>query len=156
MNGSGESLTTNSYVIIYRMKGLTFGSGGTNAGIITATALTDGTVTAAIQAGEGQTQMCIYAIPSGKTLLISRLYGHVVGTVTATVQTHLVVYANADTATAGWIHKEHLMMSQLLPLDRVYDPYKIVVGPAMVKIQVNSSANNTRVIAAFDGYVADT
>jgi hypothetical protein len=59
LNGTANVATVNSYVIINGMRGLTFGSGETNAGIITATAVTDATITAAIQVGRGSSAMCI-------------------------------------------------------------------------------------------------
>lgn len=45
MNGLTNVPTTKSYIDIYDIVPLTFGSGGTNAGVITATAAAPGTVT---------------------------------------------------------------------------------------------------------------
>jgi len=74
LNGISNVPTVNSYVIIYRMFVLTAGSGGTNAGNITATAQTDATLTAQISTGLNQTLMAIYQIPAGFTGYLARYY----------------------------------------------------------------------------------
>ncbi len=67
MNGATPVNTANSYVIIHHMLVLTAGSGGTNAGNITATAATDSTVSAYMVAGYAHTHLGIYQIPAGYT-----------------------------------------------------------------------------------------
>lgn len=148
--------TANSYVIIHRIKGLTFGSGGTNAGIITATATTDGTITAAIQAGEGQTQMAIYGIPSTQTIHLKHVRADILRGVSSVISDlHLLVKENADLSTAGFIHKEDFQFASSTPLDRIYNIPKSFTGPAIIKIQVDTNSNNCNVTASFDAYIVD-
>jgi len=67
MDGTSNVATKISYTRIFRMRVETSGSGGTNAGVISATAVTDATVTAQILASTGQTNMALYTIPAGYT-----------------------------------------------------------------------------------------
>lgn len=64
MNGTTPVATVNSYVMINKLYVETFGASGPNVGTITATAVTNNTVTAAIIAGNGESNMSIYGIPS--------------------------------------------------------------------------------------------
>lgn len=70
LDGTNNVATTNSYTFINRLEGISYGSGGTNAGLITATAQTDSTVSAQIAVGAGRSQMTHYRVPAGKKGLI--------------------------------------------------------------------------------------
>ena len=146
--------TNKSWVIIYRIKCLTFGAGLTNAGIIKATATTDGTVTAVIQAGEGQTQMAIYAIPSTKVLRICNMRSEILGAAaTAGGIFHLLIKENVNLATSGFIHKEDAQFTRDAPFDRFYPLPKKVNGPAIIKAQVVATTANSNVTGSIDGFV---
>ncbi len=77
MSGTTPVATANSYVMINRMRTRVNGSGGVSVGTITATAQTDGTVTAEIVAGEGQTLQAIYGFPRGYKAFIADYYASV-------------------------------------------------------------------------------
>lgn len=74
MNGTANVGTGRTYTMIYRMVVTAVGGTGYNEGIITATADTDTTVTAQINAGNNQTLMAIYMIPAGKTGYLTSYY----------------------------------------------------------------------------------
>ncbi len=64
MAGTGGVTAASSYSMIHRMVVRTAGSGGANAGAITANANTDANITAQIGIGNNQTLMAIYKIPA--------------------------------------------------------------------------------------------
>ncbi len=74
LNGVAGVTTRREFQMIHRMKITTVGSEADNAGTITATAATDGTVTAQIQPGNNQTLMAIYQIPGGHRAYLLELW----------------------------------------------------------------------------------
>lgn len=156
LNGTTNVPTVNSYVIIHRMKGLTFGSGETNAGIIKATAQTDATITAAIQAGEGQTLMLIYGVPSTQKIAIKKLICAALrGTAGLKADGTLIVKENADQADAAFITKEDFHFSDVASWEHDYIPLKIFTGPCIIKVQVVCNNSDNMVVAVFDAFIVD-
>ena len=70
LNGTTPVNTSNSYVFIHRMRVTLAGSSNANEGVITATAATDSTISAAINIGNGSTEMAVRAIPQGWKLFM--------------------------------------------------------------------------------------
>lgn len=70
MNGTSNVATASSYTFIYKMEVLTAGSGGLNAGNITATAQTDSTVSSYMPIGYNASADAFYMIPAGYTAYI--------------------------------------------------------------------------------------
>lgn len=158
LHGTVDVNTTNDFVIIHRIKILTKGASGPNIGVITATAATDATVTAQINADEGQTQMTPYGIPSTQSLELTKYYAsalkaaaHTNALITLLVnpepQSELLGFLTKHTngiETAGANHIEHK-----------FEPYFKIEGPAIIKLQVNSGADNLDVSGGFDGILKD-
>ena len=158
MNGTSNVATANTYVIIHRMKVLTKGTSGPNAGVITATADTDTTVTAQINIGEGQTQMAIYGIPSIQTGYISEYYCSAVkGAAAASVAMTLLANPEPDVEVTKFItkHTMGIVTDGSNFAEQVFSPYYKIAGPAIIKMQGNASAINTDVSAGFDIYLVD-
>ena len=156
LDGTTSVNTSDSYVIIHRMEILTYGSDLAQTGIITATAATDGTVTAAIQPhegdGQGQTQMAIYGVPSTQTLLVTHLEGGTEGSVG--ILARLMVKLNADLSTSGFNNKYSFKFTDTSS-GSVQIP-RVFAGPCIVKIEVQSDTNNSPAHAAFDGFLVTT
>lgn len=156
LNGTTNVATSNSYVIIHRMEGLTFGTGKTNAGIITATAQTDATITAAIQVGMGQTLMLIYGVPSTQRIAIKTLKCAALRSASAVKGNGiLLVKLRADQANTGFVVKEKVQFSDTVPSTHDYMPPKLFAGPCIVKLQVTTTLANTVVVGTFDAFVVD-
>lgn len=77
LNGVSNVATSNTYLRINDFSVATAGSGAGNAGVITATADTDATVTAHIAIGHNVAQQAVYTVPSGKTAFVVRGWGSV-------------------------------------------------------------------------------
>ncbi len=153
LNGTTPVATTNSYVIIHRMKFMTTGSGGTNAGDIKATAVTDSTLTAVIVAGEGQTQMAIYGVPSTHNAFMTNYYMSAIkASSSLSVECSLLVNPIPDQQMAAFQIKHTIGLAtegSNYMNHQFYLPFKIS-GPAIIKLQGNSSSNNTDVSGGFD------
>lgn len=73
MNGTTNVTTSNSYYRVNQMVSLTVGTGELNAGEITATATTAGTVQCVITTGEGISRLGHYTVPLNKSACIYRV-----------------------------------------------------------------------------------
>ena len=160
MNGTTNVATTGTFWRIYRMSSLTSGSSNVNVGNITATAQTDSTVTAHIEAGNSQTLMAIYTVPAGKTAYMTRAYGTLDRTqagnalVQMTIRNrigldtgdntlltkHIISFATDGTSAHSWI----------------YIPYKAFQEKTDIFWRIDSvSANNLQVHGGFDLIIVD-
>jgi hypothetical protein len=162
MDGTTNVPTSNAYVIIHRMKVLTKGTGGPNVGVITATAVTDGTVTAQINAGQGQTQMAIYGVPSIQTAFITNYYFSLADLVanpaTANeVQCSLLINPGPDAELTGFLTKstEGLNNTGSSRFQHGWNPYFPVAGPAIIKCQATAFLADTDTSAGFDIILVD-
>jgi hypothetical protein len=157
MNGTTDVATTNSYVIIHRMKVLTKGATSSNVGVITATAVTDGTITAQINAGNGQTLMAIYGIPSGYTFYMTELYASILKTgATGLADCSLLFNPEPDAELTNFLvkHTFGAVSTGSSNVPKQFKPYNPFVGPGILKVQANGSAANLDVSAGFDGILA--
>ena len=159
-NLNGGIAMTNAAVIIHRMKVIPQASSTSiNAGTITATAAVDGTVTAQIQPGEGQTQMAIYGIPSVQNAFMTLFYGSVLRANAATAFIDMNLLFNplptVNTVVFQVKHSLGIQTTGNNPAFHPYDPYNKFSGPGILKIQAAGSADNLDVSAGFDLILVD-
>lgn len=158
LNGVANVPTVNAYVIVHRMKVLTKGASGPNVGTITATAQTDGTVTAQIDPGVGQTQMAIYGVPSIQSVFLSDYYASMnrTGGATALVDIELKLNPEPDAELLGFLTKgsRGLLSSATSGYQQLYNPYAGTPGPLIFKVQGDASAASD-VSAGFNLYLVD-
>jgi hypothetical protein len=149
MNGTTNVATVNSYVFISRLVVLTAGSVQTNDGVITATAQTDGTISARIDVGFGQSSLCVHQVPAGKTAYMFKVYGSMnVGTTGATADIHLMTKAFGG----AWIKRGSIGLSIdatsygertfILPLP--------ITEKTLIKLQADSDIANCDISGGFD------
>jgi hypothetical protein len=155
MDGQVDVATTNSYLRIFRMVVRSAGTGGANAGNITATSVTDAKVSAQISTGYNQTLMAIYTIPAGKQGLMLMWYIDMnKANITATavdcgllvrplgevfqIKSHLGIIGS------GSSHISHHFM---MPL--------VLAEKSDIKIRANASAASVDVSAGFDILLVD-
>ncbi len=152
MNGTSNVATTKSWVIIHRIVCLTYGSGDTNAGTITATADTDSTVTAEVPAGAGITQMVIYGIPRGSTVLVHEgafIMGRTSGAASGEADGILKLATNPEGAPNAFIETFRAQASvQGSPTLAIpFNPPLPVPGPCIIKASATVNQNNTFIYA---------
>ncbi len=155
--------TANSYVIIHRMKVLTHGTAGPNVGIITATAVSDVTVTAQIGAGNGQTEMSIYGVPSTQVAYMTSfdVNAHNTGNPSTVIETDfdLLVneHPNVDPTPAAFLVKANvgLIATGSTIFNKIYDPPFKVAGPAIIKFQGIATTADTEAVAEYDLILVD-
>ena len=159
MNGTTNVATSNAYVIIHRMKAITWGSSGPNVGLITATAVTDATITAVILAGIGQTRMAIYGIASGQKLVLDHYYASILATGGATVSVDIALEVNSipDTQLAGFVTKHETAVTKdgTGSHSHQFTPPFVATGPAIIKVTATASTADTDLMAGFGGIVVD-
>jgi len=153
--------TTSGEVIIHRMKLLQTAAHPVLAGNVTATAAAGqgGTVTAIILAGDNQTQMAIYGVPSTKTALLYQwVFGidKVSGAV-ASANFELRVNERPDLQTTGFIRKwNDSVQSTGASSKSVNFKFPLTFsGPCIIKIQGFSSAADIDGHASFILELAD-
>jgi hypothetical protein len=157
MNGTTPVNTAQSYVIIHRMKVLTCGSAGPNAGTIIATAATDTTITAVIPPADGQTEMAIYGVPSIQSFYVTRWSAEIAkSSGTASHATfELRVNENPNVQTTAYLRKNDLSVQSTgaNSVQKVfYNPIKFA-GPCIIKVRGMASAADVDAKSAFDGYL---
>jgi hypothetical protein len=157
LDGTTPVNTANSYVIIHRMKVLTMGASGPNVGTISATAATDGTITAVIAPGDGQTEMAIYGVPSIQTMYMTRWGAGIdkVSGVSVSVDFELRVNENPNVQTTKFLRKDDISLQSISTSlhDRYYTIPNKFTGPCIVKVTAMASAADTEGESGFDAYI---
>lgn len=158
MNGTTNVPTVNAYVIINHMEVLTKGATSANVGVIKATADTDSTVSAQINAGNGHTLMVIYGVPSTQTLY-QLAFSVTVGAVASGKEVEFDILTNLEPKdelttfivdfhgalnASGTSHIHHV---HVLP-----DKHP---GPLIIKMQATGDANDMSVDGSMEILVID-
>ena len=159
LNGTTNVSTVNKYVIIHRMKVISYGSLGPNLGTITATATTGTTpIVAQINLQEGQTQMAIFGIPSVQTAYLTNWYATANERTSATATVKLLYSIDPEGLSASrFVVKETRGLCTDGTSSGVWEkmPYTKFEGPGILKIQATASALDQDMAAGFDLILLD-
>jgi hypothetical protein len=162
LNGVAGVAMNNAAVIIHRMKVYPVGTTyAINAGVLTATAAVDATITAQVNIGEGQTQMAIYGLPSIQTAYMTGYFvnAHNTGNPSTVMETDFTMLVNEhpDLNTLAFISKSNVGVivtgSTMAP--RSHKPYKPIPGPAIIKFQAETTLADTEGVTEFGLILVD-
>ena len=96
LNGTTDITAANSYSMIHQMIVRTAGVSATNVGTITASANTDASITAQINATNNQTLMAIYKIPAGNDGCVTNFFVNLNRSAGATTSVDVILYAKPN------------------------------------------------------------
>lgn len=150
MNGTSiVALTENTYLRVYRLKGLTAGSGFVNAGNITLRLASAGVTQGMILAGFGQSQMAIYSIPAGFTGYLTDIDASLATKNTAVVITDLMVRTDPDN-DGCWLLKHRIAVSKNSPIPKALEGYIPLSEKTDIRIRGDSDSVNIEFTAGFE------
>lgn len=156
LNGITANTTTNSYVIINRMRVDTSGNTSINEGYIKAVGTTDRTTTAQINPNNGQTEMAVYGIPRGETAYLKSFYSSIIrrsagqGAIYVNVELRVNTKPENNNDNYRLIHDIGLSSDGTSNYQHLYQLLPRIDGPAIIKMQVESSNDNSEVTGGFD------
>lgn len=152
LNGTTAVPTVNSYVHIHLMQVLTAGSGAANAGILTLTAVTDGTVTCSMIAGDNQSSSSIYLVPVGYKGYIMKIRARTsLGTTATTADVALKVQPFGGVFQLKTVLGLCSSGSSSVEIDYSNSTPFIVQAKSFIKMQsLTVSNNNTPLSAEYD------
>jgi hypothetical protein len=136
---------------------LTKGATSVNVGNITATAQTDNTVTAEIYAGQGQTQMAIYGIPSTQAAYMTSFWAGLNKGTEGAADIYLLENPEPDAELTNFLTKHTFGLKSLGKgyVRHPFDPCHKIPGPAIIKVMGRGTPENMDVSAGFDLIVRD-
>jgi hypothetical protein len=150
LDGTTPVNTVNSYRMIYRMYVTVAGSGGVNAGNITATAATDATITAQISTGFNQTLMAIYQVPANKTAYVFHYYAAINKALTSGVGCDIGLQVKPFGEVYQYKHILGLQIGGASYLRHDFGIPLECTQKSILKVIASTTANNTDISAGFD------
>lgn len=164
LNGVTPVNTVNAYVMINKIiakASATTTNVGVNVGTITATAATDTTISIVVLPSKGQSQLCVYGIPSTQSLYLENYHASLHDITTgagAKITTFLAVNENPNIQTKAFATRHNLGCNTVgsATFDYAFNIPMKIAGPAIVKMQAIGSAADLDVSAGFDGFLVTT
>jgi len=155
MDGTTPVATAGTYIRLHRMKGITPGSGGTAAGLITCRIVGGGVTVAEIPLPHNQTEMAVYTVPAGKTAYIFGIWGSATDTLAkADIGIMMRVREFGEMFCTKFNMKLATDGTCAAYRDLRYTPIKCLEKSDII-MRTLSSENNTTVVGAFDLVLKD-
>lgn len=148
--GATAVTLTNQYQMIHRMIVRSAGSGGANAGTITANANTDANITAQITITNNQTLMAIYKIPSDSDGCVTNVYGSILRSGGPTTAVDIILYAKPTGEVWQVKHVSGLTTGATSQVNHKYGIPKCFEPLTLLKVSAGSTADNIDGAAGFD------
>lgn len=160
MDGTTVVDSVNSYVLCCFVTITNHGSTGVNVGTITVTAKTDETIQHQIDPGVGSSQTAVCGIPAGKTMFVTNFHASILqgsgsGEVDIQLKVDRGVHLDAADQSFTTVHSIGLRSNGTSSSRHEFDPYLVVVGPAVIQVQATPNANNFQITGGFDLVVTD-
>ena len=155
LNGTSNVATVKTYTMIYRIIVLTAGATGYNEGAITATADSDGTVTAKITAQNNQTLMAVYQIPAATKGYMYHYYASLHKTGGAAKFADVFLLSMRDGGVWRIRDATDLASDGSTYLERNFDVPKVFEAKELIQIVANPSADAQDISAGFDLILVD-
>lgn len=153
LNGATPVMSANTYVIVHRMKVIQTGSGGTNAGRIQLFETAGFQTVARIEAGNGQSLMAIYGVPSTQSAVVTSYYASIIrGALSSAAEIVLQVAEYPDTDENAFVtkHANGITTDGSNYIQHRFEPYAVFPGPCIIKLMAEVTANNTIISGGFD------
>lgn len=156
LNGTSAVATTETWLRVYRLKVLTAGSGGQNAGTLTVRhTSTTANVFTVVPVAANQSSVCAFTVPANVTCLIKHIYISLTEAVGAADYgvVSLRIRDDGGVFRTAWSKN----MVSTFPVDLTFVSGILVSEKADVKVTVESvGANDTSVSAALDYVLLQT
>jgi hypothetical protein len=158
LNGTTNVPTTRAWYSIHRMVVTTHGTASANAGVITATADTDATITARIEIGEGQSQMAVYCFGARDKVLVHDYFASMGRSATAAADVKMYLVDDPRNAPAVKILKHQIGLDTggSTHAGHKFDPPLVIQGPGCLVLEAIASANGASISGGFDLVIKET
>ena len=150
MAGTTAVTLANQYQMIHRMIVHSAGTGGANAGTISANANTDANITAQITITNNQTLMAIYKIPSNSDGCVTNVYGSILRSGVPTTAGDIILYAKPTGEVWQVKHISGLMTSGTSQINHKYGIPNCFEPLTLLKVAAGSEADDIDGAAGFD------
>lgn len=150
LNGTTPVVTTETWLGVNRISVYSAGSGGTNAGVITATATTEATIQSEIPVGLGTTQTGFFFVPQNHQVLMDWLYVSLYKASGTPPNITVKMFVTSDVSNAkyevfrDWIDGSFENHAELNPSQ----PF-VVGEKSLIEFQITTDQNNTEVQLRF-------